>query len=304
VRRWQLALAGVILLAASAAAAVILSESAGATPRILPNSLVQLDPRTGKPIMVKRVGVEPTSIAITPTSIWTVDDSAVSRFDLHTHRLDSSVVDPSTQPFGIAFDRTGNAWVTSASESQYAPRVNAFLTRVTRGPGVTGPGVIDPGTGRPFTMSLPLPMAGLEALGADRLWVITGPHGPLPGDNRLAVVDLRTFRPAAIHLDERATAVAYGYDTVWVGTYGGPNFGGHRPDDSRLEAIRAGQSKPIGETVLEKHGAEWGPLSIAVGDGDVWAVTYSSANSSKSIPLRCGSSTSSISPQRNPAPSP
>jgi DNA-binding SARP family transcriptional activator len=278
-RRWQLALAGVILLAASAAVGVILSESAGATPRILPNSLVQLDPRTGKPILVKQVGIEPDPIAITPTAIWTVDDTEVSRYDLHFHNVDTSpITSHSGSPFGIAFDRVGNAWITSASESQYAPRVNAFLTRVTRGPGVTGPGVVDPGQGLLQTIRLPLPMAGFEALGADRLWIITGPHGPLPGDNRVAVVNLRTFQPTAIPLDERATAIAYGYDTAWIGTYG------DTPDDSRLEAIRAGQSKPI-KTVLEKHGADWGPLSIAVGDGAVWVVTYSTRQLFKINPI-------------------
>jgi DNA-binding SARP family transcriptional activator/DNA-binding beta-propeller fold protein YncE len=292
-RRWQLALAGVVLLAASAATATILSESTAATPRILPNSLVQLDPRTGKPILVKQVGIEPNPLAITPTAIWTVDDNEVSRYDLHTHNVDTSpITSHSGSPFGIAFDRAGNAWVTSASESQYAPRVNAFVTRVTRGPGVTGPGVIDPGQGLLQTMRLPLPMAGWEALGTDRLWVISGPHGPLPGDNRLAVVNLRTFERTALKLDERATAIAYGYHTIWVGTYGGPNFGGNRPDDSRLEAIRAGQleairtgrSKPL-ETVLEKHGAGWGPFSIAVGDGAVWVVTDSSHQLFKIDPI-------------------
>lgn len=292
-RRWQLAVAGVVLLVASAAMAAIISQSAGATPRILPNSLVQLDPRTGKPILVKQVGIEPNPLAITPTAIWTVDDNEVSRYDLHTHDVDTSpITSHSGSPFDITFDRDGNVWVTSASESQYAPRVNAFVTRVSGGPGVTGPGVIDPGQGLLQTMRLPLPMAGWEAVGTDRLWVISGPHGPLSGDNRLAVVNVRTFERTALKLDERATAIAYGYRTVWVGTYGGPNFGGNRPDDSRLEAIRAGQleairtgrSEPL-ETVLEKHGADWGPLSIAVGDGAVWVVTGSSHQLFKIDPI-------------------
>src|SRR5207248_4180864 len=38
-RRWQLALAGLVILAASAATAVILSTSGAATPRVVPNSL-------------------------------------------------------------------------------------------------------------------------------------------------------------------------------------------------------------------------------------------------------------------------
>jgi hypothetical protein len=113
-------------------------------------------------------------------------------------------------------------------------------------------------------------MAGNEAIGADRLWVISGPHGPINRDNRLAVIELSApTSPIALKLDERATAIAYGYHTVWIGTYGGPNYGGNRPDDSRveairdgqLEAIRTGRSKPQ-EAVLEKHGADWGPLSI------------------------------------------
>jgi DNA-binding SARP family transcriptional activator len=275
-RRWQLALTGIVLLAAAAAAAAILSDSAGATPRILPNSLVQLDPRTGKPILVKQVGAEPAQITMTPTAVWTVDDTTVSRLDLDTGRVDSSAVSTGANPFGIVFDRAGDAWITSASESQYAGHINAFVTQVTRGPGVTSPGVLDPGSDRLYTTPLPLRMAGLEALGANHLWVITGPHGPLPEDNRLAVVSLPApAKPTVVHLDERATAIAYGYDTVWIGTYGGPKWGGNRPDDSRLEAIRADHSKPI-ETVLEKDGIEWGPLSIAVGDGAVWVLTYSS----------------------------
>jgi len=283
-RRWQLALAGVALLAASAAAAAILSNSAGAAPRIVPNSLVQLDPHTGKPILVKPVGPEPEPIAITPTAIWTADDNELSRYDLHTGVVDSSPMpSQSGQPDDIVIDTTGNAWITSASEGPDVPSVNAYVTRVTRGPGVTSPGVLDPGSARDYTMTLPLKMAGLEALGADRLWVITGPHGPLPLDNSVAVVNLHTLLTTSLKLDERATAVAYGYHTLWVGTYGGPNFGGYRPDDSRLEAIRAGQ--PTIEKILERHGAFWGPVSIAIGDGAVWVVTYSSRQLFKIDPI-------------------
>jgi DNA-binding SARP family transcriptional activator/DNA-binding beta-propeller fold protein YncE len=282
-RRWQLALAGIVLLAAATAA--ILSESAGATPRILPNSLVQLDPRTGKPILVKPVGTAPEPIAITPSAIWTVDDSAISRYDLRTHSVDSSVVTPSTQPFGIAFDSAGNAWITSASESQYAPRVNAFVTRVTRGPGVTSPGVLDPRSERVYTRRLPLRMAGLEALGGGYLWVIVGPHGPLPGDNRVAVVNLRTGQVwSTLKLDESATSVAYGYRTVWIGTYGGGTYSRATVEDARIEAFRAGSSKPE-KVILDKNGVGWGPFSIAVGDGAVWVVTDSSHQLFKIDPI-------------------
>jgi streptogramin lyase len=291
-RRWHLALAGVVLLAGAAAAAAILSETAGVT-RILPNSLVQLDPRTVKPILVKQVEPEPEPIRVTPTAIWTVDNNLVSRYDLRTHEVDSSAVTDSTQPFDMAFDGSGSAWVTSSSEAVDAPRRNAFVTEVPPGPGGTGPGMVDPGQHLVQTTPLPLRMAGSETIGAGRLWVISGPHGPIERDNRLAVVDLSApASPMAVTLDERATAVAYGYHTLWVGTYGGPNYGGTRADDSRLEAIRdgqlelikAGRSKPL-ETVLEKHGVVWGPLSIAVGDGAVWVTTYATRQLFKIDPI-------------------
>jgi hypothetical protein len=131
-------------------------------------------------------------------------------------------------------------------------------------------------------MTLPLGMAGDAAIGAGRLWVIVGPHGPdVQGENRVAVLDFRTSQIDTLPLGESATAIAYGEDTVWIGTYGG---GGGEPDDTRLEAIRAGHSKVL-HTVLEKHGADWGPLSIAVGDRAVWVVTYSTRQLFKINPI-------------------
>jgi DNA-binding SARP family transcriptional activator len=266
-RRWQLVLACFVILAAAAATAAMLSTSAGATPHIVPNSLVQLNPRTGKPVLVKRVGVFPAPLAVTPTAIWTANsgDNTVSRYDLRTHTVDTRGVSPG-QPNDITFDREGNAWITSSNEDG-TPAQYSVVTRLQAGPGGTSPGTIYPSHVGP--VHVPLPYAGLEALGGDHLWVIVGDHGPVSGDNRVAVIDVRDDQFSVLHLDESATAVAYGYDTAWVGTYGlnvGPT------DDSRIEAFRAGHTKPA-KIVLDRHGAFWGPVSIAVGDGAVWALT-------------------------------
>ena len=51
-RRWQLALAAVAILSGSASAAAILSSSAVATPHVVPNSLVRIDPRSHKIVSV------------------------------------------------------------------------------------------------------------------------------------------------------------------------------------------------------------------------------------------------------------
>lgn len=266
-RRLQLAIAVLVILAASAVAVVSLSTSATATPRVVPNSLVRLDPRTGKPTLVVRVGVEPGPIAITRTAIWTSNygDNTVSRYDLRTHAVEARAGFPA-QPFDTVVDGDGNAWITSSYENnppaQNAPAQNAFLTRLEAGPGGTSSGTLYPSHAQ--RIDLPLPMAGYEALGAGYLWVIVGGHGPLPGDDRVALVDLGTNKVASVlQLHHSAVSIAFGYGSAWVGTY---TRGGH----IWLEAIRAGASKPT-EVALQDH-ANWGPTWIAVGEGAVWVL--------------------------------
>jgi DNA-binding SARP family transcriptional activator len=266
----KVALAGLVLVAASAAAAAILSASAGATLRVLPNSLVELNPHTGKPILVKQVGTYPGPIAITPSAVWSANAGSddVSRYDLRTREVDTRGVTPG-QPNDIVFDREGNAWVTNTPANDQ-PTPESVVIRLEAGAGGTSPGQISPSHVVPI--QFPLPMAGLEAFGGGHVWVIVGSHGPLAGDSRVAVVNVLTNGVSVLHLDESATAVAYGYDTAWIGTYGGDGFSRATVSDSRIEAFRTGQSKPK-EIVLKKHGANWGPVAIAVGDGAVWAVT-------------------------------
>jgi DNA-binding SARP family transcriptional activator/streptogramin lyase len=284
VRRWQLVLAAVVILSGVAAAAAALSSSAGA--HIVPNSLVELNPRTGKPIQVARVGSLPGPMAITPNAIWTVNYGSddVSRYDLRTHEVDTRGLGQG-QPNDIKFDPHGNAWISNISAND-EPGLSSVVVRLGAGHGGTAPGQIYPS--QTSKVSFGLPFAGLEAMGGGHLWVIVGFHGPTAGDNRVAVVDTGTQVARVLKLDESATSVAYGYDTAWVGTYGTGAYGtshfSYAKDDSRIEAFRAGQSKPS-EIVLEKHGATWGPTSIAVGDGAVWAVTYSSHQLVKIDPI-------------------
>jgi DNA-binding SARP family transcriptional activator len=162
-RRWQLALATGAILAAAAAAAVTLSTSAAATPHVIPNSLVRLNPRTGKPTLVVPVGVEPGPIAITPTAIWTSNygNNTVSRYDLRTHTVEARAGFPA-QPFDTVVDGDGNAWITSSYED-HAPAKDAFLTRLEAGTGGTSAGTLYPSHAQ--TIDLPLPMAGYETLG-------------------------------------------------------------------------------------------------------------------------------------------
>jgi hypothetical protein len=281
-RRWQIALAALALVAASADAAAILSASAGAPLRVLPNSLVELNPRTGKPILVKPVGTYPGPIAITPSAVWTANAGSddVSRYDLRTDRVDTRGVTPG-QPNDIVFDPDGNAWVTNTPAND-EPVQKSVVIRLGAGAGGTSPGQISPSHVVPI--QFPLPMAGLEAFGGDHVWVIVGGHGPLAGDNRVAVVNVLINGVSVLHLDESATAIAYGYDTAWIGTYGGDGFSRNPVNDNRIEAFRAGQSKPK-DIVLHKQGVHWGPAAIAVGDGAVWALNCSASSCNELVKI-------------------
>jgi DNA-binding SARP family transcriptional activator len=280
--RWHILLAAVAGLVLAGGLAVFATRASGHPPQVEPNSLVRVDPRTGKPNLVVPVGVEPFTIAISPTAIWTVNqgDNTVSRYDLRTHTVQPRAGFPG-EPFDVVVDGDGNAWITSSGHNTGGfPARNAFVTRLEAGTGGTTPGALYPS--HVHTIDLPLPMAGFEALGGGYLWVIVGGHGPLPGDDRVALVDLRTKRVASVmRLHLSATAIAFGYGAAWIGTYGVkaaviPNECGSATApcgaSSWLEAIRPGDSKPT-KVLLEKH-ANWGPVWIAVGDGAVWALAY------------------------------
>ena len=278
-RRWQLALAAVAILAASAAAAVTLSSSAAATPHVIPNSLVRLDPRSGKPTVVVPVGVEPGPIAFTPTAIWTVNhgDRTVSRYDLRTHRVQTRGGFPH-QPYDVVADMAGNVWVSSKTP---------IVTRLAAGVGGTSAGPLYPS--KAATISVPGPGVGHEALGAGYVWAIVGPLTyPAPGrprreDDRLSLIDMQSDRVASsMRLRRSTTTIAFGYGSAWIGTY---DAGG-----SWLAIISAGSTKP--EWIRLVRGDSCGPPYdpgpygaplVATGAGRVWVLTCGQSNQQQLI---------------------
>jgi len=261
-RQRHIVLATVVALGLAGGVAALATRASGTgPPQVEPNSLVRLDPRTGKPTLVVPIGVEPGPIAITHTAVWTSNygDNTVSRYDLDTHLVEARAGFPA-QPNDVVVDGDGNAWITSSYENN-APTQNAFLTRLEAGTGGTSAGTVY--QSHVQTIDLPLPMAGYEAAGGGYVWVIVGGHGPLTGDDRVALVDLSTNQVASVRsLHESATYIAFGYGSAWIGTY-------TRGGNSWLEAMRAGDSKPT-KVALQRN-ANWGPTWIAVGEGAVWA---------------------------------
>ena len=277
-RRLQLAVAGLVVLAASAAAAS-LSSSTAATPRVVPNSLVRLDPRSGKPTVVVPVGVEPGPIAFTPTAIWTVNhgDRTVSRYDLRTHRVQTRGGFPH-QPYDVVADMGGNVWVSSKTP---------IVTRLAAGVGGTSAGPLYPS--KAATIRVRGPGVGHEALGAGYVWAIVGPLTyPAPGllpreDDRLSLIDMQSDRVASsMRLRRSTTSIAFGYGSAWIGAY---DAGG-----SWLAIISAGSTKP--EWIRLVRGDSCGPPYdpgpygaplVATGAGSVWVLTCGQSNQQQLI---------------------
>jgi hypothetical protein len=263
-----------VILAASAAAAARLSSSAAATPRVVPNSLVQLDPRTGKPISVVRVGVEPGPITIAPGAIWTLNEGheTISRYDLHTHTVQTRGGFP-YEPFDVVADATGNAWL-SGYETPIVARLAA--------------GVKGAASARPLdrwqtkTIHLAGPAAGNEAVGGGYLWATVGPYTKPGEDDRLSLIDLASNKIVdSVRLGSATTALAFGHGAAWVGTLhepkGQPPTGEGQP--TWLYEMRTAWP-PRGQPYLDRHplrrrlgtGAFSMAMAIAVGEGSVWVL--------------------------------
>jgi DNA-binding SARP family transcriptional activator len=253
-RRWQLALAALVILAAAASVAATLATSSGATPHVVSNSLVRLDPQNGKIVSVTPVGVEPGPIAVTPSAIWTVNLGArtVSRYDLRTHSVDPKGGFP-IRPYGIVADHDGNVWVSSEA---------SIITRIARGSGGTSAGPLY--FSHTKVIRLPRPGAGSLALGGGYLWVIVGPL-TYPGDNRITQVSLSSGELVrSWQLKGDTVSISFGGGAAWVGT----NYAGV----GLLNVIRPGAQRP--ESVRLGNGGLTVPLAISVGEGGVWVLTW------------------------------
>jgi len=251
-RRWQIALAAFAVLAGAVSAAAILSTSAGATPRVVPNSLVRLDPHSSKIVSVNRIGVEPGPIAVTPSAIWTVNfgSRTVSRYDLRTHSVDQKGC-CSPRPYVIVADLDGNVGVSGEASS---------ITRIARGSGGTSAGPLY--FSHTQIIRLPRPGAGSLALGGGYLWVIVGPY-TAPDDNRITQVSLASGQPVrSWQLKGDTVAIAFGDGAAWVTT----NYAG----ETLLFAIRPGAPRPQPVRLGDSNGG----LTVTVGEGGVWVVTW------------------------------
>ena len=271
-RRWQVALAAVVILSGSAAAAAVLSSSAGASPHAVPESLVRIDPRSGKIVSVTQLGVEPETITVTPTAIWTsnLGESTVSRYDLRTHTVSSTGTPRG--PFNVVADAEGrNIWVSSLDKSR-------IVTRLTFGE--AGVGRLEPS--HESKIPLPRPGAVSLALGSGYLWAVAGPKTTPGVDDRVWVIDPTTNRIVRLlRLGRPTTSLAYADGTAWIGAFAndGTLQSGPPPwtGGSWLFSVKLGATGLRTRSYRLENGDTWGPV-VAVGYGKVWALNCGNCN--------------------------
>jgi DNA-binding SARP family transcriptional activator/streptogramin lyase len=273
-RRWQLVLATLVILSGSAAAAAVLSSSAGSSPHVGPDSLVRVDPRSGKIVSVTPVGAEPQQIAVTARGIWTsnLTENTVTRYDLRTHHPQTLGTPP--EPFDVVAD-AGNAWVSSLRSSRVITRFAAFGT----GPSA-GWGPLDPS--HTPKIHLPPPGAVSLALGSGYLWAVAGPKTTPGTDDRVWLIDPTSNRVVRLlRLGRETTSIAFADGTAWIGAFanertllsGAPPWTGA----SWLFSVKFGATGPRKQSYRLETGDTAGP-AVAVGYGKVWVLTCGTCN--------------------------
>lgn len=250
-----------LAVAFGVAAVVLATQSGGggtparaAVPQLRANSLVRLDSATGTLGSALRAGIEPGPMALSGKALWVINrgDGTVVRYDLANRTRQPYAV--TSDPSGIAADADGNVWVSDTKPS---------VTWILHPAAGTGTAAVPP---QYQNISIPGAAAGAEAVGAGYLWVIAGPLDPPTGNDRVALIGVRSHRlVSSIRLGHQTTAIAFGYGSAWIGTYD------RRRSVAGLSIVRPGSPRP--EQVLLEAGDGWGPQSIAAGAGSIWVLT-------------------------------
>jgi YVTN family beta-propeller protein len=245
-----LAVIGVIAAVVVVVSAVVAVRndppSAAAVPRVLPNSLVEIDPVTNRVASSTRVGNGPERIASTADALWVEngEDRTVARIDLETK--DVRIVGGAPVARDLTSTLNGDVWLSSFEEP--------FVTRIAhRGRIGKGPHAL---AAAPVRVRLPGSAEAL-AVGGGYLWV-TSPSDS-GGRDTVFQIDLRTRRVvSSLPVGTLPLYAAFGYGSAWISNYKGGSVSVVRPGSERPETIEV----------------SGGPLGIAAGGGAIWVVTF------------------------------
>lgn len=236
-RRVRMLVAAGLVGAAVLTLALVLWQAGGdGAPTVIENSLVKIDPETGKVLDVFPVGRQPVAVAVADDFVWVSnnEDETVTRVDPKTgHSVTVGGVKP---PLDLVADGVGHVWVSTYAYDQ-----------VTR---------IDTRTGHP-DLVVPLGQKTfLLGIGAGSLWVTETPAN-LGDRGTVARINLetakleRTFRVGPFPVD-----VKVGESAVWATNGADASVSRINLADGSVERI------PIGGSP--------GPLAIAF--GSIWII--------------------------------
>ena len=246
---------GAVLVAAGAATAFVLATRDEAPPKVLPNSLVRLDPETLKPTQVVKIGPQSDLVVAAEGYVWithgllryTSDglrdagDRTLTRVDPSTG--ESQVVGGGLAPCGLTADPSGDVWVANC----FASGQSANVVRVDAKTLVFEPTRLFPATDGYYR--------GM-AYGGGSLWAADVSGGTVQG-RRVTRLNLRTPRRSLIQLGRHPNALAWSeYGDLWM-----TNF-----DDQSVSQLHA----ETGQERIWRSVAKMNPGALVVQGDSVW----------------------------------
>jgi DNA-binding SARP family transcriptional activator/streptogramin lyase len=301
-RKMAALVAGALFVAAGAATAFVLATRDEPPPKVLPTSLVRLDPETLKPIQVVKIGPRADLVLVAGGYVWiasaslryTNSDALRDAGDRMLTRVDPSTGD--TQPVGgglapcgLTGDPSGDVWVANcfaSGQHANAVRVDAKTLAFEKTE------LFSPTDGYYRGM----------AYGGGSLWAADVSGGTAQG-RRLTKLNPRTRKRSSIQLDRHPNALAWsdGYGDLWMTNFddrsvsrmhaetqevtpfesvannpgalvvhGDSVWAGdwNAPDVVRLPAVGAGPPRHVSFDVTVQRA---GVTSVAAGAGAIWA---------------------------------
>ena len=295
--------AAAILAVAAATAAFVIARGGEATPEVVLNSVVRIDPDTGKPTMVIPVGPAADLVVSSGGYVWTTHQvfrkqEAYNAGDRTLTRVDPEsgeavVVGGGLAPCGLTADPSGDVWVANCFDAgDGTPRSNVVR--------VDAESLRFESTWSVPSLRADESLRGL-AYGGGSLWVSGGERfeiyelDPSTGERRRfasepepvwltwadgygelwlsndATTRLTTLTPSTGGLQysnaptgSNPFQVAVAGDTVWVGDLDNPRV-------LRVNAVTRQQLPPVKlPGVLRENGRVFG---VAAASGYVWAAT-------------------------------
>ncbi|HET7555004.1 MAG TPA: BTAD domain-containing putative transcriptional regulator, partial [Gaiellaceae bacterium] len=235
--------AGAVVVAAVAAAiAVVLTTRHDPPPRVLPTSLVRLDPRTLKPTQVVKIGPRADLVVAAGGYVWVAHGSLRYTSDGLRDAGDRALtrIDPSTgesrgvgglAPCGLTADPSGDVWVANC----FASGQRASVVRVDARTLVFERTRLFPPTDGYYR--------GL-AYGGGSLWAAAVSGGAVQGRGLTQLGPGERRRSIALAQHPNALAWSEGYGELWMTNFDDGSVSRMNPETQDVQAFEAVANNP------------------------------------------------------------